>query len=109
MNWFGGTDRLLLGTLEGIPVLRVDQALGGAGVRVRGRIDMLVFARLGVPIIKNSISALQMAEGIHAFVCSRRARLLVHARGGPPKAAAPGQIGLGHGIRQQKVFRRTQD
>lgn len=100
---------LFLRALQRVPVLRVDQGFDVARVRVGGGIYFFVLTRLGMSVIQNNVAAPQVPIWVHTLEAFGRAGFLIHARGWPPKAAAPRQVRFRHRVSQQEVFRGADD
>ena len=83
---------LLAGALQRIPIPRIDECLRVSIRRVGGRVDVLIFARLGVPVVEGNDSHSKMPLWFNPLVSWKRTLLhdcRIHARRLPPKTAAP--------------------
>jgi hypothetical protein len=66
--------------------------------------NLCALARFRVPVIEHHHARAEMTVRIDAFVSARRARLRIHAGGGPPQAAAPHAIGFRHAIADDDIL-----
>src|SRR6266511_2562243 len=59
-------------------------------------------------VVEDRYAGTQVSDGIDALIATTTsAWVLSHARAGPPKAAAPGQIAFGHGIANVEILGRA--
>lgn len=94
-----------------IPILGVDETVGGSRTGVGGRVDLAVSAYFHVGIVEDDRRATIMAGGVDALPNAHRAGGL-HAGVGPPKSTAPKDIGpcaVGLFVTDEQAFRRPQD
>src|ERR1017187_848435 len=92
----GRTPKLILllqsGSLERIPVSRVDQRLGASVMRVGRGVDLAARADLGVAVVKRHYRPAKVAGWLDPFIVRKTAfrhDLRIHAGVLPPKAGAP--------------------
>ena len=57
-----------LSAVQGIPILGVDEALRRTGTWIHWRINLIVFASLGMTVIENGDARLPVSEDVDAFV-----------------------------------------